>query len=59
MREERGGVSGQRWQVQQKPGNETGIENFMNPSEMTGSEPEVGNHYVLRSLPLRSAGTCL
>lgn len=57
--EERGDVSGWRWQVQQRPGNEIGVENFMNPFEMTGSQSEAGNHYILRSLPPRSTGTCL
>lgn len=43
----------------ERPGNEIGVENFVNPFEMTGSQSEAGNHYILRSLPPRSAGICL
>ena len=28
--------------MQQRPGNEIGVENFMNPFEMTGSQSEAG-----------------
>lgn len=37
--------------MQQRPGNEIGVENFVNPFEMTGNQFEAGNHYILRSLP--------
>lgn len=41
----------------QRPDDEIGFENVMNPSKMTGSQSEVGNRCILRSLPLRSVGT--
>lgn len=31
----------------------------LNPFEMTESQSEVGNQCILRSLPVRSVGSCL
>lgn len=32
---------------------------IVNPSEMPGSQSEVGSRCISRSLPLRATGTCL